>query len=201
MMSDPGSKEKFLDDPDVRLMLDFCAGNKQAFEQLMTKHYTHILNFIYKHGIGREASEDLTQEVFIRVYQCAATYKAQAKFLTWLFTIARNISLNELRRLRKKTVSLDEPVTEDGSLLSEVVEDKKIQAPGNALMEEERSVSILKAIHELPENQKTAVILRRYEDLSYDEIAQTMGLSVKAIKSLLNRAKENLRDKLAHLLE
>ncbi|MCK5083475.1 MAG: sigma-70 family RNA polymerase sigma factor, partial [Candidatus Omnitrophica bacterium] len=97
----------YLSDPDVRLMLEFQSGNKASFETLMRKYFPRLINFIYRYVSDREAAEDLAQEVFIRIYKSGSSYSPQSKLQTWIFTIARNLSLNELRRNKHRTVSLD----------------------------------------------------------------------------------------------
>jgi len=190
----------YLNDPDVRLMLEFQEGNKASFETLMKKFYPRLLNFINRYVGIREIAEDLTQEVFIKVYNNAANYQPKAKFSTWVFTIARNISLNELRTHKRKTISLDESFQAPGGQLQRQIADDTATNPNEDLVKQERIAAIKKAIHELPENQRVAVLLRRYEDFSYEEIAQSMNTTVKAVKSLLNRAKENLRNILSSTL-
>lgn len=189
----------YLADPDVTSMLEFQKGDKASFEKLMAKYYPRILNFIYRFVGNREMAEDLTQEVFIRVYHSAASYQPQSKFQTWVYTIAKNISLNELRRHKGKFVSLDEPQTGEEEGLPRQLEDTKTLDPSQEILQQEKLGMIKAAIQSLPENQRMAVILRRYDDFSYEEIAYTMNLSLEAVKSLLNRAKENLKNKLAGL--
>lgn len=187
----------YLDDPDVRLMLEFQKGHKASLEELMHKYYPRLLNFIYRLIGNREAAEDITQEVFVRVYKSAACYRPQAKFQTWVFTIARNLSLNELRRGKKTAVSLEEPFLSGDGEVKRQVADPQGENPDQELLREEKTAAVKAAIHDLPENQRTAVLLRRYEEFSYEEIAQAMQISVQAVKSLLSRAKNNLRDSLA----
>lgn len=189
----------YLSDPDVRLMMEFQKGDKASFEALLRKHFPRVLNFIYRYTGGRETAEDLAQEVFIRVYKSAADYRPQSKFQTWVFTIARNLSLNELRRNahKPKTVSLDETFSSQEGELKRQVEDPSSAAPDQAVLHREKAGAVKAAVDALPENQRVAVLLRRYEGFSYEEIARTMNVSVKAVKSLLSRAKENLRIKLA----
>ena len=183
------SPHPYFSDPDVGLMLDFQNGSTAAFEMLMEKYYRRILNFIYRYSGNKERAEDLTQEVFIKVYHHGKGYRPTAQFRTWLYTIAKNLSLNELKRHHHRSVSLDEPAA---------VETLKDPAPypDKILADQEMARVIKTAISDLPENQRMAVILRRYEDFSYEEIAETMGVSLQAVKSLLNRAKDNLRLKL-----
>ena len=185
--------ENYLSDPDVLLMLECQKGNKASFETLMHKYYSRVLNFIYRFIGRKDVAEDLTQEVFIKIYQSISSYRPEAKFQTWVFTIARNLSLNELRKLNRENLSIDE-------IFIGGVEDKKILMPDKKILLEEKVAIIQEAIQSLPENQRTAVLLRRYEDLSYEEIAQTMNCSTEAVKSLLNRAKEHLKAKLAKFL-
>jgi len=188
-------------DPDVLLMMDFQKGNKASFETLMHKYYGRVLNFVYRFIGRKDIAEDLTQEVFIKVYQSVASYRPQAKFQTWVFTIARNASLNELRKLNQTSFSLDETLeNEEGEALRPQMEDPKTSLPDIKVLEEEKIALIQTAIQSLPANQRTAVLLRRYEEFSYEEIAKTMNCSVEAVKSLLSRAKENLKIKLSKLL-
>ena len=182
-------------------MLEFQKGNKTSFEKLMEKHYKRILNLIYRFVGNNEIAEDLTQEVFIKVYKSAASYKPQAKFHTWLYQIAKNVSLNELRKHKRQAVSLEETFeTEDGELIKQVA-DTKIANPHEDALQKETIEIVKEAIDALPENQRLAVILRRYENLSYEDIAKTMNCSLKAVKSLLNRAKENLKEKLSPFVD
>jgi len=186
----------YLFDPDVHLMLEFQGGDKASFEALMHKYYPRLLNFIHRFVGQREIAEDLTQEVFMKVYQAVSAYRPQSKFQTWIYTIAKNISLNELRRNRGSVVSLDEPFSSQEGELKRDVEDPSGVRPDEDLLRQETMRAVRQAIHALPENQRMAVILRRYEQFSYEEIAQTMRVSVEAVKSLLSRAKENLKEKL-----
>lgn len=178
-------------------MLEFQEGNKASFEALMRKYFPRLLNFIYRYVGSREAAEDLAQEVFIRVYKSGANYQPKSKFQTWIFTIARNLSLNELRRNKYKTVSLDAPLYSDEGEMKRQVEDMKKVGPSQNMLCKEREGAVKAAINDLPESQRVAVLLRRYEQFSYEEIARTMNISAKAVKSLLSRAKENLKNKLA----
>ena len=136
----------------------------------------------------------------MKVYQAARAYRPQSKFQTWIYTIAKNISLNELRRNRGSVVSLDEPFLSEEGELNRDVEDPSGARPDEEILRQETMRAVRQAIHALPENQRMAVILRRYEQFSYEEISQTMRVSVKAVKSLLSRAKENLKNKLLSFL-
>ncbi len=186
----------YLNDPDVRLMLEFQKGNKASLEELMHKYYPRLLNFIYRFVGSAELAEDLTQEVFLKVYSAAAGYRPASKFQTWVYTIAKNISLNELRHHKRTVVSLDEPFVSDDGPIERQVEDTAAPRVDEQMLRDETAAAVRAAIDSLPENQRIAVLLRRYEQFSYEEIAQSMQMSVKAVKSLLSRAKENLKNKL-----
>lgn len=188
------------DDPDVQLMLAFQAGDKQAFEKLMTAHFSRVLNFIFRYVGRRDIAEDLTQEVFIRVYKSVGNYQPQSKFSTWLFTIAKNLSLNELRSNKHKMVSMEEMIDTGEDRVKVQFKDERQKTPAQQLLDHEQSQQVRQAIAALPENQRVAVLLRRYEQFSYEEIADVMQVTPKAVKSLLNRAKENLRESLKSLI-
>lgn len=186
----------FLEDEDVKSMLRFKEGDGSAFEALLDKYHAPIINFIYRFIGDEQESEDLAQEVFLRIYRCASNYTPQAKFSTWIYRIAKNLTLNELRRKKiQKTSSLEGMIqTEEGELKKQFSDDKP-----SSLQELERQdlIDIVrKAIDSLPPNQKTAVILSKYEGLSYEEIAKVIGCSVSAVKSLLSRARDALKKRL-----
>jgi RNA polymerase sigma-70 factor (ECF subfamily) len=191
----------FFSDPDVRLMLEFQKGNKSSFEALMRKYFPLILNFTYRYIGNRETAEDLTQEVFIRVYNSAARYSPRSRFKTWIYTIAKNISINELRRLKRAPASLDEHFKVDDDKLRSQMADQNITNPDDKMIQTNMISIIRAAVNDLPVNQRTAVILRRYDDFSYHEISKVMNLSVGAVKSLLNRARKNLKNKMGHLID
>ena len=191
----------YLFDPDVQLMLAFQKGHKASFETLLLKFYPRVLNFIYRYTGNRHTAEELTQEVFLKVYNHCAQYRPESKFQTWVYTIAKNVSLNELRRSKKTTIFLDEPLCSEDDTMQRQIADPQAVGADEELIGRETATMIKKAIDELPENQRMAVILRRYEDFSYEEIARTMDLSMEAVKSLLSRAKENLKVSLTHVLK
>ncbi|MBF0504151.1 MAG: sigma-70 family RNA polymerase sigma factor [Candidatus Omnitrophica bacterium] len=191
--------EDYTTDPDVVLMLEFQNGNPRSFEVLMRKYYPRVLNFLYRYGLNRHAAEDLTQEIFLKIHQMGANYRPQAKFQTFLYTIVRNSALNAIRNERKYAVSLDEEIeSEEGSMVAQQADDKSL-SPLEEMLEDEKSARIQAVINELPENQRSAVFLKRYEKMSYEEIAQSLNCSPKAVKSLLNRAKETLKVKLTDI--
>lgn len=177
-------------------MLELKKGDRSAFEALMRKYYPPILNFIYRFLNNRQIAEDLTQDVFMKVYKGAWRYRPRSKFQTWLYTIAKNACLNELRRKRGLMVSLEQTHKSGQSELRKEIVDPNAD-PSQQLFRKEKVAMIRAAINDLPENQRMAVILKRYENFSYAEIAATLRVTDKAVKSLLSRAKVNLKNKLA----
>ena len=186
----------YLFDEDVKLMLDFQSGNNVSFETLLKKYFKRILNFIYRHVGDKALAEDLTQEVFIRVYQNKIKYSPKAQFKTWVYTIARNISINAIRKRKYNIISLDRTLNVDGEEIPVQVEDKKIPRPDEALINSETSKALKKALQLLPERQRTVIVLYRYEGLSYREIGYIMKITEKAVKSLIKRGRENLKNTL-----
>ncbi len=181
-------------------MLEAQKGNKASFETLLRKYFTRIFNFSYRYLGNRESAEDLAQETFIRVHQAIPTYRPTAKFQTWLYVICRNLCLNELRNNKNKPFSMENVLESDDGESKTQFKDSNPN-PYQELASKETLHFIQMTIHGLPENQKTAVILQRFEGFSYEEIAETLGCSVQAVKSLLNRAKETLKEKLSQLPE
>lgn len=195
------NKEEYLADPDVQLMLRFKAGDLPSFDVLLKKYFPRILNFIYRYTANETRAEDIAQEVFIRVYKSRAGYNPHATFKTWLYTIAKNCALNELRKNKRHMESLDRPLTVQGEDMYRDQVDPKAVRPDQLLMHRDKEQMVKKAIALLPKNQKTAIVLRKYDHLSYAEIAQIMRTSEKAVKSLLSRGKENLRKSLSKYIE
>ena len=189
---------------DVQLMLDVKAGDEQSFELLLHRYRTPLVNFLFRMVRSREQAEDLAQEVFIRVYRARDEYVPSAKFTTWLFRIATNLALNSLRdhRHEKLDISMDAPVVadaEDGDEKPFEVADKHPTIE-QELVEESRKQMIRHAIEKLPEKQRAAVLLHKYQELDYAEIAKILSCSESALKSLLFRAYETLRVELAPLV-
>jgi RNA polymerase sigma-70 factor, ECF subfamily len=185
-------------------MLDVKAGDEQSFGLLLQRYRTPLVNFLYRMVRSREQAEDLAQEVFIRVYRAREEYVPSAKFTTWLFRIATNLALNSLRdhRHQKLEISMDAPLTvdaEDGDEKPFEVADKHPTIE-QELVEEDRKKMIRHAIEKLPEKQRAAVLLHKYQELDYSEIAKILSVSESALKSLLFRAYETLRVELAPLV-
>ncbi len=193
------SAQLALRDPDIRLMLLVQGDDPHAFEQLV-ENYQHRLVAVMHHLVGNaEEAEDLAQEVFLRVYMARKKYRPRSKFSTWLFTIANNLALNTLRaRQRKPVVPLH---TRDSGPMGPRPAEQLVHDPNSGPMQHaqrmELTAQIRQALDGLNERQRMAVVLNKFEDMGYAEIAEVMGLSAKAIKSLLSRARTNLRAALA----
>ncbi len=185
--------------PSEDLMIRIAKGDYDAFEILINRHQTSVLNLIYRFIGDRTQAKDLAQEVFIRVWQAAKTYKPEAKFTTWIYRITANLCFNELKASRRKKWFSFNRSDEDGEhTLEETLADSGPSAE-DVLLEKERNRQISDALQSLPDNQRMALVLKRYDDLSYAEIAQILGCSVSAVESLLTRAKRTLQEKLKKL--
>jgi RNA polymerase sigma-70 factor (ECF subfamily) len=183
-------------DADVHLMMLFQDGNEDAFAQLIRRNQHKVFSVIYRFLGDRAESEDITQEVFLRVYRTAGRYEPTAKFSTWLYRIATNISLNAIRnKSRIRAVSL-EVRPDDSDDFHRQIPDEDSPEPGAHLAGEELSRVVMAAIEQLPEQQKAAIVLNKYEGLSYEDVAGILSCSVMAVKSLLSRARSNLKTKL-----
>jgi len=185
------------DAEDIRLMERVGVGEEGAFEQLVERHQRLVIGTVGRMlGSGSDA-EDIAQQVFVRVWKNAKRYEPRAKFTTWLLKITRNLVFNELRRRsRHPQVSLQSESDEEERPLK----DKQAIAPDASLLEHELQQAVDAAIANLPETQRMAVVLRRYEELSYEEIADALDQSVSAVKSLLFRARTELRESLKRYL-
>jgi RNA polymerase sigma-70 factor (ECF subfamily) len=169
-----------------------------AFEELVEKYQARLVAVLH-HLVGNaEEAEDLAQEVFLRVYRARKKYRARAKFSTWLFTIANNLALNSLRN-RRRRAAVPLVGSESGPLGPRPAEQLVLDRagpPSQRMQQEELAAVIRKALDGLNERQRVAVILNKFEEMSYTEIAEVMGLTTKAVKSLLSRARMNLREAL-----
>lgn len=185
------------DAEDVRLMGLMGRGDTQALERLIERHQGLVLGTVGRMLGNIGDAEDIAQQVFIRVWKSAARYTPSAKFTTWLLKITRNLVFNEMRR-RKRHALLPLQANSEGD--ERPLPDDRASTPDATLLEGELEGAIQSAIGELPDSQRMAVILRRYEDMSYEEIADVLDQSVPAVKSLLFRARTELRVKLARYL-
>ena len=193
-----------LHDPDVRLMLQVRSGSAVAFEELVQRYQNRLLT-ILEHLVGnREQAEDLAQETFLRVFRARERYEPGAKFSTWLFTIANNVASNALRsRSRRKEVGVPESNgDQSGAMqLDQLAKAASGLQPTRNLDKMEQAEMVRHAVAALSERQRMALLLAKFEGMSYQDIADSMDLSVQAIKSLLSRARVNLKEILTPYVE
>jgi RNA polymerase sigma-70 factor (ECF subfamily) len=195
--SGDGAEREAANQRDVELMCRVRDGDLRAFEELVSIHQRTVIATVAKMLGSPSEAEDIAQQVFIRIWKSAARYEPQAKFTTWLFTITRNLVFNEVRRRqRKPTVS----VQEREETTHRVIEDAQGSSPDEDLLHAELEAAVDRAIAALPEKQRLAVILRRYEDMPYEEIGTVLSMSVPAVKSLLFRARTELKQSLQRYL-
>ena len=187
---------------DVQLMLGVKQGDEASFELLLQRYRRPLCHFLNRMVRDAAQAEDLAQEVFIRVYRARRDYEPSAKFTTWMFRIATNLALNALRDGRHRQAELSIDATTEGEDGSEMAVEVADGAPviEQQLVERDRVAVVRRAIFALPEKQRAAVLLHKYQELDYDEIARILGCSVSALKSLLFRAYEALRVELAPLV-
>jgi RNA polymerase sigma-70 factor, ECF subfamily len=183
-------------DPDARLMLQVRDGNAAAFEELVLRYQSRLIAVLQNLIHDRDGAEELAQEVFLRVFRARSSYTADAKFATWLFTIAHNVASNALRsKSRRREVNV--AVEQSGAMASKPLDAMATapsgQMPARQADKAEIGEVVRAAIDTLNERQRMAVLLAKFEHMNYADIATTMGLSVQAVKSLLSRARENLR--------
>ena len=198
-MADPEAPARSEDNAeDVRLMQLVAGGDTTAFEQLIERHQTLVAGTVARMLGSNSDVEDIAQQVFIRVWKSAGRYVARAKFTTWLLKITRNLVFNEMRRAKRHPHL---PVQMEPEADEIPLKDEATATPDATLLQAELEQAIEKAITLLPETQRMALILRRYEELSYEEIADVLNLSVPAVKSLLFRARTELRELLKNYLE
>jgi RNA polymerase sigma-70 factor (ECF subfamily) len=189
-------------DPDAALMLRAKQGDRGAFEALVIRHQQAIVNFIHRSVPDVEEAEDLAQNTFVQAWKARQRYRVSARFTTWLFTIARNLTLNELRRRsRHAHESIDAPLGDEESHPVRQFEDCKARDAGDQLLRSEIEARVAQAVSELPENQRTAILLCQDEETSYEDIARVLGCSLSATKSIIFRARETLKERLKPFLK
>ena len=189
-------------DPDAALMLRVKRGDRAAFTELVEKWKQPVMNFIFGTLRDEIEAEDVAQNTFVQVWKSRARYERTAKFSTWLFTIARNLCLNEIRRRsRHPAESLEETFGENDDQPSRQFEDKNIALATENVLHGELAKKIEEALAELPENQRTAILLCRRDEVSYEEIAEILGCSLSATKSIIHRGRETLKEKLKPYLQ
>ncbi len=195
---DPGNQGRSEEDAeDVRLMRLVARGDTSAFEEVIERHQALVAGTAARMLGSNSDVEDIAQQVFIRVWKSARRYVPRAKFTTWLLKITRNLVFNELRRAKRRA---QVPLQSDPGAEEIPLKDETNPAPDASLLEDELQRAIEEAIMQLPESQRMALVLRRYEQLSYEQIAEVLDLSVPAVKSVLFRARTELRSRLSKYL-
>src|SRR5882762_7615191 len=188
-------------DSDAAVMLRVKQGDDAAFNYLVQKYRRAMLSFMFRMAHNAAAAEDLSQEVFLRVYRSRENYEPTAKFTTWLYRIATNLAVNHARDTKhdrpENMASLDQPDEESGQTMD--VADDKLTVEQN-IIRQERMKAIRAKVQALPERQRTAVIMHKYQQMDYRQIAEVLKLSESATKSLLFRAYETLRGQLQELV-
>jgi RNA polymerase sigma-70 factor (ECF subfamily) len=186
---------------DAEIMLRVRAGDDAAFDHLVEKFRRPIISFMYRMAHNQAVAEELAQEVFLRIYRSRATYAADAKFTTWMYRIATNLAVNHARDSKAEraeaTVSIDESDEETGLTID--VADPHMSAE-QALLRRERLAAIRRHVEALPERQRVAVFMHKYQGMDYRQIAEVLKLSESATKSLLFRAYETLRERLKEFI-
>jgi RNA polymerase sigma-70 factor (ECF subfamily) len=184
-------------DYDAELMLRVKDGDGASFGVLLEKHRTSVFHFLYRMVQNYAVAEELAQEVFLRVYRSRGSYEPTAKFTTWLFRIATHLALNSLRD--GKNERLQERLDDDSSdMPARQVSDRRPTVE-QRLVHQARLEEVRRAVAMLPEKQRAAVLMHKYEEMEYSQIAKVLSCSESAVKSLLFRAYETLRARLAHM--
>ena len=183
-------------DYDAELMLRVKDGDGASFGVLLDKHRSSVVHFLYRMVANHAVAEELAQEVFLRVYRSRGTYEPTAKFTTWLFRIATHLALNSLRD--GKYQKLNDRLEDDSGMPVRQVSDQRPTVE-QRMVYEVRLDEVRRAVGTLPEKQRAAVLMHKYEEMEYSQIARVLGCSESAVKSLLFRAYETLRARLAHM--
>jgi RNA polymerase sigma-70 factor, ECF subfamily len=182
---------------DAAVMLRVAAGDEAGFNYLVEKHYRAMIHFLFRMVHNQAVAEELAQEVFLRVYRSRESYRAEAKFTTWLYRIATNLAVNHARDTRHErsaqTVYLDQPDEESGTTPDVADDDPNVE---QNMLRDERMAAIRQHVMALPERQRMAVLMHKYQGMDYRQIGEVLKLSESATKSLLFRAYQTLRDKL-----
>ena len=184
--------ESYADDPDVALMLSVAAGDRSAFEKLVTKYQKIVINTAFRYTGNPAVAEDLAQDVFVRMYRAASAYRPEARFRTWLFTIVRNVCFNYRKRQGKQDQQVDHSVDPSFSIGSHNPEEDLIQS--------EKKKKVREAIGTLPESLRLPLILHQFDHMSYDEIGKVMEISLATVKVRIHRARLALMKELRSLV-
>ncbi len=188
---------QYLADPDVQLMLRVATDDHGAFEELVDRYQHRLIGFFY-HLLGdRTVSEDLAQDAFLRIYRARERYKASARFSTWLFRIAHNLASNQIRGMAKHrreiSLAVRQSESQEVRLEERVLAERSALMPTRQLVSREVQMQVREALDCLGERQKMAVLLHKFEGMSYEDIGNVMGMNVVAVKSLLARARGKLK--------
>lgn len=194
----------FEDDPGVAWMQAWQAGDERAFDRIVEAYSPQVYALLTRFLGNRPNREDLVQEVFLRVIRARERYEPSARFSTFLFRIAYNLSVNETQRGVAREAGRIELVDADGEHAADGMSgfhDARVETPSAGLEQDDVVQAVRRAIARLPESQRMALLLAKYEELPYSEIAAVLGSSEKAVKSMIHRARESLRASLAEFLE
>lgn len=184
-----------LTDSDIQLMLSFKNGDGRAFQQLFDKYKKRVINYCYRYCGHRAVAEELSQEIFIRVYKAAKTYRPKARFSTWLFKIATNVCLNEIRKpvYRAKLESIDRDSDEENAPSGEIAMEPARSMPDMLLENCQDQALVREAMAQLPEQQRAALLLRTTEEFSYREIGRQINCSENHVKTLIHRGRKRMK--------
>jgi RNA polymerase sigma-70 factor (ECF subfamily) len=203
-------QSEFADDPGVRWMLAYQAGDEAAFDRLVETYSSQVFALLTRFLGARSNREDMVQEVFLRVIRARDRYEPSARFSTWLYRIAFNLSVNESQRAGAKEFHSSDASRStdpagidglDGPDRMDEIRDERVADPAARMAQTDVVRAVRGAIARLPENQRMVLILAKYEEMPYVDIAKVIGSSEKAVKSLVHRARENLRAELASYLQ
>ena len=181
---------------DSELMLRFQAGDETSFEKLVDRHQQRVMNLVYRFLGGSSDAEDIAQEVFVNIFKAKDQYQPTAKFTTWLYVICRNTCFKVLAKNKNQPISFQDFAEQKNLEWENHFPDNYTPSPAEQLELDEMLTAIQQSIQSLPEQQRFAFILSKYEQLSYEEIAETMDCTSKAVKSLLHRAKIRLKEEM-----
>ncbi|MHC4831558.1 MAG: RNA polymerase sigma factor [Planctomycetota bacterium] len=181
-------------------MLRFQAGDDAAFDRLVEVTKRDIFSLGYRYGLTRQDADDLAQEVFLRVYKARGKYRPEARFRAWLLRIATNYVISQARKKKLRYAVSLQALKVDAEGAEIEIEDERAQAPWERMQAEERQSMLEQAMARIPEQQRIALELNRFQDLSYEDVAEALGLKIPAVKSLLYRARQSLKQALEPLM-